>query len=252
MKANQLIKKSVTWLLTLFLLLPLSGNATILPAYEKLLQRHLAPGELDGVKLMLVDYPAIVRDENYQEALKQLAQFDPAQLQTREQKLAFYINAYNLLAIKVVLDHWPVASIRDAGNWLFPVWKKEAGIVAGETVTLHQIEHEILRPMGEPRIHMAIVCASVSCPDLRAEVYQAEKLDSQLNEQSRHFLANPKKGLYLQKGSAHVSKIFDWFEEDFIDYGGVKGFVSRYAPQPVNLPIEADIPYNWNLNSQNN
>ena len=106
------------------------------------------------------------------------------------------------------------------------------GVVAGKKRTLNEIEHEILRKMGEPRIHVAIVCASVSCPDLRAEAYTVEKLDSQLDDQLTLFLANPKKGLHIdKKGYLYMSSIFKWFAEDFETKGGVRKFLAPYAPK---------------------
>ena len=117
-------------------------------------------------------------------------------------------------------------------------------------VTLDEIEHQILRPMGEPRIHFAIVCASLSCPDLRREAFTAERLDAQLQEQTQAFLDNVSKGLQLAGTRVEVSQIFDWFEEDFDSAGGVEAFVRRYRELPDQIRLRADIPYNWNLNAQ--
>ncbi|MGH8557393.1 MAG: DUF547 domain-containing protein [Methylococcales bacterium] len=105
------------------------------------------------------------------------------------------MNSYNILAIKMVLDHWPVESIKDAGGLLNPVWNQRAGEIGGEPVTLGQIEHKILRPMGEPRIHFAIVCASVSCPNLYNQPYTAARLNTQLDEQVRGFSGNEEEGM---------------------------------------------------------
>ena len=112
------------------------------------------------------------------------------------ERFAFWANAYNLLAIKAVLDQYPTRSIRDGGSLLQPIWKKKVGTVAGREYALDDIEHGILRrEFKEPRVHFAIVCASLSCPDLRPEPFGAERLDAQLDEQTRAFLANPTKGL---------------------------------------------------------
>ena len=196
------------------------------------------------------DYRALRRDPLFPRVTAALTRFDPARLEGRRERLAFYINAYNILAMKTVVDHWPLDSIKDAGGLFGSVWKQDAGVIGGRTVSLDQIEHRILRPLGEPRIHMAIVCASVSCPDLRPEPYRAARLDDQLDQQTRAFLANPGKGLRLKGSVARVSRIFDWFEEDFRRaYGGVRPFLRRYRPdvaQTVN--IEADLPYDWSLN----
>ena len=181
--------------------------------------------------------------------LRQLAEFDPARLENRQERLAFYINAYNILAIKVVLDHWPLKSIRDAGNWLNPVWKKPTGVISGKIFSLDEIEHEILRTMSEPRIHFAIVCASISCPDLSTEPFTAVKLDAQLNDQVNRFLANPAKGKQKTAKGILASKIFDWFEDDFKSSGGVAAFIHNYRPDTNgHASIIGYLPYNWKLN----
>ena len=217
--------------------------------YEKLLTDHVSQGVINGTSLAVVDYEAVKRDEAYSELVAQLAKFDVNQLATKEEKLAFYINAYNVFAIKMVLDHWPVESIRDIGSFFSPVWKKTVGTLAGKAVTLDEIEHKIIRPMGEPRIHFAIVCASVSCPDLLNEPFHAERLNEQLDRQTKAFLANDVKGLRVKGDEIQVSKIFDWFEEDFDKSGGIASFVRSYRPElPKGYDVEAELDYDWSLN----
>lgn len=209
---------------------------------------HVRPGVKNGVSLMKVDYAEIKRNGSLDKAYQALSGFDTGLLANRQEKLAFYINAYNILALKMVVDHWPTESIKDAGSLFSPVWDKPAGQVGGENVTLGEIEHQILRPMGEPRIHMAIVCASVSCPDLSDQPYRAAELDAQLDRQSRRFLNNSAKGLRQEEGVIRLSKIFDWFEEDFDVYGGVDKFIRRYQSTLPDLPMKANIPYDWEVN----
>jgi len=219
--------------------------------YNKLLSQYVKPGQINHVKLMKVDYLGIKHDAVFKELVSQIANFDINKLSNQKEKLAFYINAYNILAIKVVIDHWPVKSIKDVGSFFSPVWKVDAGKINHQLVSLHEVEHEILRKMGEPRIHMAIVCASVSCPDLRSEAYTAKKIDQQLDEQSNMFLANTRKGLYIKNNTAYVSKIFDWFEADFNEVGGVRNYIRQYnSAITASTKIEPDIQYNWQLNKQ--
>lgn len=117
-------------------------------------------------------------------------------------------------------------------------------------MSLDEIE-EGLRQLGEPRIHMAIVCASKSCPDLRREPYAAAKLEEQLADAAMAFLNNPAKGLRMESGAIRVSKIFDWFGGDFEATGGVAAFLTRsHAALPAELPVKADLPYDWSLNGQ--
>ncbi len=217
--------------------------------YAAVLADHVRPVTRHGVRLHGVDYPALARDPRFRRALAAVEGFDPARLDGRAERLAFHINAYNLFALRLVADHWPLASIRDLGHWYRSVWDETAGRLGGRPVTLGHIEHQVLRPMGEPRIHLAIVCASVSCPDLRREPYTAARLEAQLEDRARRFLANPGKGLRLEGGVAHVSSIFDWFAEDFDAVGGVAAFVRRHRPGLAAVPIQADLPYDWSVNA---
>lgn len=225
---------------------PISAVEPDWSAYQAVL-KHVKPGTKNGVALALVDYSAI-RADSLAAAYRTISEFDPSRLSGRDEQLAFYINAYNILAMKTVSDNRPLHSIKDLGNWLQPVWNKPAGVLNGKTVSLDEVEHRVLRPMGEPRIHLAIVCASVSCPDLRDEPYTAAKLSAQLDDQARRFLDNPGKGLLIEKDRIRVSKIFDWFEEDFAAGGGVEAFIRQYKPDLPKLKIKADIDYDWSLN----
>lgn len=225
--------------------------------WEGLLKKHVRPTTLDGVRLNALPYDKLKNDPAFAEVVKQFESFSPSELKTREEKLAFWINAYNVFAVKMVLDHYPVDSIKDAGSLFQSVWKKQVGTIGGKPITLNEIEHGILRKMDEPRIHMAIVCASVSCPDIREEAYWPDRLEDQLTQQSRHFLMNPGKGLRVDKNrkTIYLSSIFDWFEEDFESKGGVLKYITPYAPErhrPALQSGDYDIEYmdyNWDLNA---
>lgn len=218
--------------------------------YDAMLAEHVAPAEREGVQYHGVDYTAWKQDPRYTQLLAQIENFPLERLQSRDEQMAFYINVYNLYAIRMVIDHSPLESIRDAGSLFSPVWKKPVGSLGGNPVTLDQIEHAILRPMGEPRIHFAIVCASLSCPDLRHEAFTPARLEEQLEAQTQGFLDNAGKGVVLDDTRVRVSQIFDWFEEDFEAAGGVEAFVRRYRMLPAQIRLRADIPYNWNLNAR--
>ena len=159
---------------------------------------------------------------------------------TEEEKLAFWINAYNAFTIKAIIDHYPITRSFSIVGLFVPsnsilqikgVWDKLQFKAVGKMVTLEEIEHEILRKeFNEPRIHIAINCASVSCPDLRNEAYVPGKLEEQLTQASVAFINNPEKGLYINEGDGIVkfSKIFNWFGEDFIaGYGDDHSFEGR-------------------------
>ncbi|MDQ7090409.1 MAG: DUF547 domain-containing protein [Methylococcales bacterium] len=134
--------------------------------YADLLSSTVKQGTKQGVPLAKVDYAALKKSGKLEAVYQQLSAFPLSKLQGKQEKLAFYINTYNILALKMVVDHFPLKSIKDVGSLISPVWGKEAGNIGGKTVSLDDIENKIIRPMGEPRIHFAIVCASVSCPDL--------------------------------------------------------------------------------------
>jgi Protein of unknown function, DUF547 len=198
--------------------------------YARVLERHTRPvADLARVR---VDYPAIAASQDWRRLLTSLASADLAALDSREQQIAFWVNAYNILAIDLVAAHYPIESIRDIGSLLRPVWKRPAGTVGGRERTLDEIEHEIIRPFGDPRTHAVVICASTSCPALPREPLSAERLDAQLDAAMRQWLADPGKGLRIDRtaNTIQLSKIFDWFEEDFAKAGGVLAFVTRYAP----------------------
>jgi len=207
-------------------------------------------GEKHGTSLALVDYAALKKNGQVDKVYQQISAFPVESLSGKEETLAFYINTYNILALKTVVDHWPVESIKDVGSIFSPVWGKDAGMIGGKSVSLDDIENKMIRPLGEPRIHLAIVCASVSCPDLRNEPYTAATLDKQLDEQANAFLRNDKKGLYITQDEVVVSKIFKWFKQDFDKVGGIESFIRGYrADLPVSYPIDADIDYDWSINA---
>ena len=187
-------------------------------AYARLLKAHVRPGVVSGIKLALVDYRAVKADPAYAQALNALAESRPDALTSDAERIAFWVNAYNLAAIKAVLDQYPTKSIKDGGSLLSPIWKKKVATVGGTPYSLDDIEHGILRKaFKEPRVHFAIVCASLSCPDLRAEPYDAARLDAQLDQQAAAFLSNATKGLKpgADGKSARASSIFKWFAGDF-------------------------------------
>lgn len=236
--------------MALVLAQPVGATEPDWSTYGELLKNYTTPIDRHGISYTAVNYAALPSDPRYLQVVAALAAFNPAQLQGQAEQLAFYINAYNILAVKTIVDHWPVASIKDLGGTLLnQVWDQPAGQIGGKTYTLNQVEHEILRKQGEPRIHLAIVCASKSCPDLRNEPYRAARLNEQLEQQSQSYLANASKGCRVEQGKIHVSKIFRWFKGDFKAQGGVEAFVRRYRPDlPKDAEVTADLPYDWTVN----
>ena len=217
--------------------------------YAALLQAHVSPGEKDGLALNRVDYEALRESPLLASAVEQVRNFDVARLKTPEETLAFYINAYNVLTLQLIVERLPLESIRDIGNFFNGPWDIVMLENAAGDLTLDDIEHRIIRSIPEPRIHFAVNCASVSCPDLRTEPYTASKLDEQLDEQARLFLSQEGKGLSIEGNTVRVSKIFGWYDEDF-EPAGVKAFVEQYVPAIADKRVRTNLPYNWRLNGE--
>jgi hypothetical protein len=216
--------------------------------YRVLLKRYVKSGVRNGVRVNLVDYTGIARDPRWKKVLNKLAQFPEHKLNNNKERTAFYINAYNIMTIQLIVNNWPLKSIRDIGSFLSPVWKKRAGFVAGKKVSLSYIGQNKLRKMGDIRSYFALACGSTSCPDLRRQPYTAKQLNRQLDDQTRRFLDNRGKGLARSGRSVRVSQLFSWFEHDFNRYGGVRAFVKRYKAIPDRLTLRADLPYYWGVN----
>jgi hypothetical protein len=221
-------------------------------AWDGFLARYTREtSDLAGVR---VDYEGLARDPAWRPFVAGLAAASPPA--DRAGTLAFWVNVYNVLAADMVVRHLPIASIRDVGSLLRPVWKREAGRVDGRAVTLDEVEHAILRPLGDPRIHAAIVCASSSCPQLRREAYRAERLDAQFDDAVRVFLAHPDKGLRVEGGQVRLSRIFDWFAADFRAAGGPLAFARPHLGSDVRSALDRLGPtprivwfdYDWSLN----
>lgn len=177
-------------------------------------------------------------------------------------KLAFWINAYNALTIHGILREYPTTSIRNHTAKLFGynIWDDLLLTVGGKPYSLNQIEHEVLRPMGEPRIHFAIVCASRSCPRLLAEAYTSDRLDAQLNINTQVFFADA--GNFRYDPSARrfqLSSILDWFGDDFgKDQAAQLRRIAPYLPTreaqdaaSTNSVSVSYLDYDWGLNERN-
>jgi hypothetical protein len=199
-----------------------------------------------------VDYDAFASDRRLQTTVAAIAEADLRESDSRAQ-LSFYINAYNVLVVQAILDGRSPRT--NLGKFRF--FYREKFTIAGERLSLHALEKRRIRSFGDPRIHFAIVCASASCPHLRSEAYVPERLDCQLDDNTRRFLNDPQKNRFdLESGLASVSKIFKWFGEDFeLDGQGVDGFLAQYvddegvaeALRSSRLKIRY-LEYDWSLN----
>lgn len=176
------------------------------------------------------------------------------------QRLAFLINAYNAFTLKLIVDHYPVDSIKDIGSFFRSPWKIKFFTLLGEETHLDHIEHELIRgrDYAEPRIHFALVCASVGCPKLQAQAYTAERLESMLQDAASTFLRDTTRNRYDAAGNTlYLSSIFKWYGEDFaVKSGSVEKFVAAYMtndPQQrqriVSKEVDVEfLDYDWSLN----
>ncbi|MGH7908355.1 MAG: DUF547 domain-containing protein [Thermodesulfobacteriota bacterium] len=200
--------------------------------YDSLLKKYVKNGRVDYKRIK-------ASSDNFSTYLRNLGSVNESDYSkwSREEKLSFWINAYNAFTIKAIIDNYPIKgrvfSIypRNSIRQIDGVWDKLQFRAVGKTVTLEEIEHEILRKQfNEPRIHFAIVCASLGCPDLRKDAYKANMINEQLENAATEFINNPQKGVRINPddNEVKISKIFKWFGEDFIDeFGNTKSFNDR-------------------------
>lgn len=217
--------------------------------WDELLQKHVRANGM-------VDYKGFIKDgEKLQKYLDLLSKGAPDPNKwSRDERLAYWINAYNAFTIKLIIDNYPVESIQDLHPTIkIPlvntVWHKKFFKIGGEEASLDEIEHDILRKrFDEPRIHFAINCASFSCPPLRAEAYKSEKLDKQLDEMAVRFVNDDKRN-DIKADQAEVSKIFSWFTKDFTKNGSLREYLNKYSNVKLNKDADIDyMEYDWSLN----
>ncbi len=218
--------------------------------YAALLAAHVH----DGV----VDYAGLKgREKELDAYLEALTRVDPASL-NREERFAYYINVYNAWTLKLILEHYPgIGSIKEAGSLLRSPWKRTFVRLKSGTVSLDDVEHGLLRPQfRDPRVHFAVNCASVSCPPLASAPYEGAGLDAALDAAARRFINNPA-NTFVKDGTLHVSRIFDWYGDDFGGRQGVWAFVRRYADPELAGKMDAAkeqdlayLPYDWSLNGR--
>ena len=235
--------------------------------YENVLNQYVKDG--------LVDYEAL--QKNPQSLDRYLADISRVSKETfkswkKDRQLAFLTNLYNAATLKLIVDHYPVDSIKDIGGWFKSPWSIDFVKLFGDTISLNTLEHEIIRKeYDEPRIHIALVCAAKGCPPLRGEAYTTEKLERQLEDQSKTFLSS-QKGLIIDrpKQIVYLSSIFKWYGKDFVGKftpeSGFKGFnkkeqavlnfCSGYLPEDNRTYLTKKqysvkyLDYDWSLNDK--
>ncbi len=204
-----------------------------------------------------VDYTRLQKNKGELDAyLKVLSEHPPQNTWTQNEEKAFWINAYNAFTVSLILQHYPIKSIKDIGDkikipFINTPWDIRFIQIGGKKYDLNNIEHGILRKKyNDPRIHFAIVCASLSCPKLRNEAYTGAQLDNQLEEAGKTFLNDPFKNK-IGADQSEVSKYFSWYKGDFTKKGSLADFINKYSVVKINSATRISyLDYNWSLNDQ--
>lgn len=229
-------------------------------AWTVFLQKHV---NMKG-PASTIDYKSIKNDpkdlNEYLKSLEAVSQ-DEFNRFSQNDKLAFLINAYNAFTVKLIVDHYPVKSIKDIGSLFSSPWKKKFFRLLGEERHLDNIEHDMIRKQfNEPRIHFAVNCASVGCPALRNEAFVASQLDKQLEDAAVSFISDKTRNRYSSEAKKlELSSIFKWYGSDFPKkYGSLEAFLAlRITSNPEHQKIIRDkkadvsyLDYDWSLNEE--
>lgn len=206
--------------------------------WNELLQKHVTENGNVNYKGFKNDYSIL---KSY---LTSLSEKIPDDTWSKEDTLAYWINAYNAFTVKLIVDRYPIKSIKDIESpWDFRFIKLNK-----KWFTLNDIEHKILRKMNDPRIHFGIVCASFSCPKLQNEAFVAATINAQLDDATKEFLADPTRN-NLSENSMQLSKIFKWFSKDFKKEGSLIDFLNKYSEITISQNAKKSFKeYIWDLN----
>jgi len=211
--------------------------------FDNVLSQHVNDG--------YVNYPAISKDASYHAYIAELE--TATHFSNSLEELSYWINAYNALAIKGILDGRSPESFFGKIGFFY----NAEYMVNGKTTNLYDLEHDIIIPLGEPRIHFALNCASASCPKLNNTTYRADKLEQQLEHAATMFINDSSRNRFdLQSKTAYLSKIFDWFKDDFVKHSGsVQNYLALYVTDPrisdalANNEFEIEyLEYDWSIN----
>ncbi len=214
--------------------------------WNNLLQKHVK----DNGR---VDYKGFMGDsDQFNSFLQSIQNSHPNDNNwSKDEQLAFWINTYNAFTVKTILDNYPVEGIKKIKSgvpFINSVWDVKNIDIETETYSLNQIEHGILRAaFVEPRIHFAVNCASISCPNLLNEAYFPNQIDSQLNKVAKEFLYDPTKN-EITGDKLKVSKIFNWYKSDFTKNGSLNAYLQQFIDADISSKKIGYADYDWNLN----
>lgn len=213
--------------------------------FNTLLQKHVHENGF-------VDYTSFKKEtEILDKYLAYLEKTEPNNSWSADKQKAFWINAYNAYTIKLILDNYPLKSIMDIKKDGNTAWKIPFAKVGGKTYTLDHIEHEILRKkLFDPRIHVGVNCASVSCPKLGNIAFTEDNVDRELTKLMNAFVNDSSRNK-LDKKKVQISEIFNWFQADFTKKGTVIEYLNQYTTTPIKTNAKISyLKYNWSLNGK--
>ncbi|WP_154180408.1 DUF547 domain-containing protein [Vibrio furnissii] len=217
-------------------------------AWQQLLDRYLM---MQGENT-LFDYAAVTHadQQSLSRYIQGLSTLDPRQL-TKSQQYAYWVNLYNALTVQLILENYPISSIKKLGGWLsFGPWDQELLTIQGQNISLNDIEHRILRPIWrDPRTHYAVNCASLGCPNLQTEAFTAHNSEHLL-ERAAHTFINSNKGAQQREDQWVISSIYDWFSDDFGSKRALIQHLATYRPELKDYQGELRYEYNWQLNDK--
>lgn len=232
-------------ILVLFTIFTFSQTQSQTEIFHNLLQKHVTN---DG----FVDYEAFKTDEATLDTyLNYLEKTSPKKSWSTNKQKAFWINAYNAYTIKLILEKYPLQSITNIKENGKTAWKIPFAKVGNKSYTLDAIEHEILRKnLFDPRIHVGVNCASISCPKLLNVAFTEKNIDAELEKLMKEFLNDSSKNKFT-KDAIEISSIFDWFKEDFTKNGSVISYLNKYVAVKINANAKVTyLKYDWSLNSK--
>lgn len=250
MKFSLVILSIVVVLSSCFSGIPKGNNKAIThEEWTSLLQKHVN-------KAGFVDYKGFIKDSAKLNAyLIKLSANAPANSWSKDEKMAYWINAYNAYTVKLITSNYPVKTIKELGAnnpiiFVNTAWDKKFFSIGNKSMTLNTIEFKIIKKFGDARTHFAINCASISCPKLLDVAYEAKTLNAQLDQQGKAFLADTDKNK-VSATNPKLSSIFKWYSGDF-EKGQTKiAFINKFASPKINANANLDyLDYNWNLNEQ--
>ncbi len=201
---------------------------------------------LNASKEGKVNYEGVILDSSlFYQYFRSLSDTPPTDRWSREEKLAYWINVYNAVAMKMIIDNYPVNTIND----IHDPWKYKFFRIKDKRYSLDEIEHDILRKFNEPRIHFLINCASNSSPNLWNMAYTRDNINEALEKRTIEFINDPAKN-QITKNTVKVSQVFEWYKDDF-NNGDVVGFINQYSKVKIkSLSKDNYMAYDWSLNEQ--